>query len=321
MNQFICKFSNKIEAFRDFRRAHGYNSDSHFANLLLFDRFCAEYYPKSELLTSEIVQGWLDAEARENARMLNNRASTIRQFGLYLCAVEDNAYVIPERYNTNHRAFLPYNFTDGELTALFRELDRLPNSKKEPFLHEVIPIMMRLTYTCGLRPNESRNILCENINMKTGAIEIINTKKNKDRLVVMSDDMRKLCLRYDNKRIIFANGSPYFFPSANGEPFPANKIQAALKKAWAIAICSNNCPVPPNIRVYDLRHRFVSKRLNLWLDEGRDLMAMLPYLREYLGHNSLDETEYYIHILPENLSKSPTVNWDRFNAMFPEVPL
>ncbi|MDR1247359.1 MAG: hypothetical protein LBK57_10100 [Clostridiales Family XIII bacterium] len=59
--------------------------------------------------------------------------------------------------------------------------------------------------------------------------------------------------------------------------------------------------------------------LNNWLDEGKDLMAMLPYLRAYMGHGSLNETAYYIHILPENLMKSSAVDWNKFNAMFPEV--
>lgn len=48
-------------------------------------------------------------------------------------------------------------------------------------------------------------------------------------------------------------------------------------------------------------------------------MAMLPYLRAYMGHDRLDETAYYIHILPENLVKSSAIDWDAFNRMFPEV--
>jgi hypothetical protein len=38
-----------------------------------------------------------------------------------------------------------------------------------------------------------------------------------------------------------------------------------------------------------------------------------------MGHHSLNETAYYIHILPENLTKSSAVDWGKFNAMFPEV--
>jgi hypothetical protein len=48
-------------------------------------------------------------------------------------------------------------------------------------------------------------------------------------------------------------------------------------------------------------------------------MAMLPFLRSYMGHDKLSETAYYIHILPENLIKSPGIDWDALNAILPEV--
>ena len=55
-----------------------------------------------------------------------------------------------------------------------------------------------------------------------------------------------------------------------------------------------------------------------WLDEGKDLYNMLPYLRTYMGHSSLSQTAYYIHILPENLMKSRKIDWDKLNDIIPE---
>jgi len=71
--------------------------------------------------------------------------------------------------------------------------------------------------------------------------------------------------------------------------------------------------------VYDLRHQFASACLNRWLDNGENLMAMLPFLRTYMGHQTLSQTAYYIYLLPESIMKSSAINWDRFNKMFPEV--
>ena len=48
-------------------------------------------------------------------------------------------------------------------------------------------------------------------------------------------------------------------------------------------------------------------------------MTMLPYVSQYMGHNSLAETAYYIHILPENLLRASSINWAMFNEMFQEV--
>jgi len=88
-----------------------------------------------------------------------------------------------------------------ELTALFSAIDQLPPTKKEPFLNEMAPTLYRLIYTCGLRPNEGRELLAENINFETGEILITHTKRNKERFVVMSDDMLALARRYEQRRI------------------------------------------------------------------------------------------------------------------------
>jgi integrase len=319
MSEFTSAFAPKIDAMLAYRTARGFKEETSLLNLLQFDGFCAEHYPEADKLTSEIVWGWLGEETSAEVRSFTSRSSTIRQFGLYLNAVHEDAYVLPEKLRTRKPGAIPYNFTDDELTALFTEIDRLPANPNEPFLTEIAPVLFRLTYTCGLRPNEGREMLTENVNLDTGEIVITNTKRGKDRIVVMSDDMLGMCRRYNARRGIFGGGSLYFFPAKGGSAFTSAKIFAAFNRAWTAAVCSPQNPVPPSVRVYDLRHRFASARLNRWLDDGCDLFSMLPYLREYMGHHSLNETAYYIHILPENLMKSSAVDWAKFNAMFAEV--
>lgn len=133
----------------------------------------------------------------------------------------------------------------------------------------------------------------------------------------MSDDMLILARKYELRRRVLGNGNPYFFPSSSGGAMATETVYSAFNRAWSHAELSGK--YPGKVRVYDLRHRFASARLNLWLDKGENLMAMLPFLRTYMGHGNLSETAYYIHILPENIIKSSAIDWEKFNAMFPEV--
>lgn len=320
MSDFVSGFAPKFEAMLDYRVAHGYKRKTYLPGLVKFDAFCADKFPDSIELTREIVHAWVDSEII-TPNGLTGAASTIRQLGKYLNAVDEDAYILPDKFAPCRTAFVPYLFTDDELSALFTEIDRLPQHRNEPFLHEIAPVLFRLTYTCGLRPNEGRELLTANINLGTGEILIANAKKNKERIVVMGDEMLSLCKRYDSRRNIFSNDSQYFFPANDGCAISNAKVHAVMNRAWGIATCTPQNPVPRPVRVYDLRHRFASACLNRWLDEDRDLMAMLPYLRAYMGHERLSETAYYIHILPENLIKSPSIDWSVFNAMFPEVTL
>jgi integrase len=314
--RFKSKFAPKLEAMLEYRVARGFKEETHLPSLLNFDKFCVANYPKLKLLTSEVVYAWLNLETAVATNGLTRKATAIRQFALYLNAIDEEAFVFSEKLSLSRQRCAPYIFTDNELSILFAEIDKLPEDKSEPYLNIIVPVMFRLVYTCGLRPHEGREILHENVNLDTGEILLVKTKFKKERIVVMSDDMKELCKRYDLQRRIFGCESEYFFPSLNGSPLSAQRIHSALNRAWVLATVNPLNPTTNKIRVYDLRHRFASARLNHWLDEGRDLMAMLPYLREYMGHNTLNETAYYIHILPENLTKSKGVDWKKLNAMF-----
>lgn len=235
-------------------------------------------------------------------------------------AVGKDAYVLYSGYMKEPTRHPAYIFSDGELNALFNAVDATKGTNNEPFLHEIAPVLYRLIYTCGLRPNEGRELKRENVNLKTGEILITNTKWKKERLVVMSNDMLSMCRLYDDRRKIFARGSEYFFPSwERGGSFGNYQLGSYLRDAWKRANPNVEKDSLPNIRVYDLRHRFASAVLIRWLDSGQPLSAKLAYLRAYMGHNSLSETAYYIHLLPENLVKSAGIDWSAFDEMIPEV--
>ena len=205
------------------------------------------------------------------------------------------------------------------MAALFNALDKTVSTKNEPFICEIAPVVYRLIYTCGLRPNEGRELKCANVNLKTGEILITNTKWKKERLVVMSNDMLAMCRSYDKLRAIFAKGNEYFFPSWEGGSLKTQQLGYYFKDAWERANSEIDPAELPRIRVFDLRHRFASAVLMRWLDSGLPLGAKLPYLRAYMGHSTLSETAYYIHLLPENLVKSAGIDWAAFDEMIPEV--
>lgn len=316
MTEFSSAFGERITSFLDYRSARGFKRETYIRHFIKFDRWCVERYPEQTELSREFVLGWINdiaVSGYDTAQQITSK----RQFARYLCAIGEEAYILPEKYAPLKSRATAYLFTDSELAALFQAIDRLPPIPKEPFLDKIVPVLFRLIYTCGLRPNEGRELLKENINLETGEILITHTKRNKERFVVMSNDMLIFARRYELRRKIFGVGNPYFFPSAGGGALKTETVYSAFNRAWSHADLSGK--YPSKIRVYDLRHRFASACLNRWLDDGENFLAMLPFLREYMGHSSLSETAYYIHILPENIIKSSAIDWDKFNAMFPEV--
>jgi integrase len=52
--------------------------------------------------------------------------------------------------------------------------------------------------------------------------------------------------------------------------------------------------------VHDLRHTFAVNNLRLWFAQGHDVGALLPVLQTYMGHSSLADTAYYLHLTAES---------------------
>jgi len=51
---------------------------------------------------------------------------------------------------------------------------------------------------------------------------------------------------------------------------------------------------------HDLRHTFAVNNLRSWFAAGRDVGALLPVLQTYLGHSSIADTGYYLHLTAES---------------------
>jgi len=321
MSTFSSPFAESMKAFLDYRAALGYARTHNQEVLANLDRFIVAEYPAATELTNDLVMRWVGAQTGN----LGQKTSSIRMYAEYLLSTGANAYVLPRKAiartssPSNRYSETAHMFTDDELSRLFRAIDTIPQDRREPMLSIIFPVMIRLTYTCGLRPNESRVLKCSRINFETSTILITETKGNKERIVVMSPAMLERCKEYDTKRALFSHGSEYFFPTWNGGAFEPRAVQRYFRECWERANPGIDKNMLPSVRVYDLRHRFATAALIRWLNNGAELGAKLAYLQAYMGHDNINETLYYVHILPENLVQSSGINWHDFDDIVPEV--
>jgi len=298
MKNLKSGFAENITKYLDWREAIGYSRATDGAILSRFDRYCSANLPTAMTLNREVINAWMDSETTS----IQNKITAIRNFAKYLNAHGHEAYEYPSRGIVGERTpYLPYKFTKDEITALFAAIGKIKPTKVHPNMPVVLPAMLKLTYSCGLRPNEGRELLRENIDFDTGVIHIVNAKGKKERMVVMSDDMRKCLIDYDKIRKEFAGENPYFFPAENGCLYKSKLIQKWFKGCWSAANPSIPISKLPDIRVYDLRHIFATTALTRWIESGANIKAKLAYLQAYMGHDSINETLYYVHLLPETL--------------------
>ncbi len=213
----------------------------------------------------------------------------------------------------------PYIPTNKELSAFFAAADSLKYSKRNPRAYLIAPVLFRLLYTCGLRPNEGRELMTKDVNLQNGEIIIRHNKQHKERIVVMSDDMLNFCIEYNETRKAFMTDDVFFFPADGNKPYNVTRLEKLCTTCWRKANFDVLKANLPPLRPYDFRHCFASSIIHRWLDQERNIEAMLPYLRAYMGHATFNSTIYYVHLMPEHLVKSAGINLSAFEKLLPGV--
>ncbi|MGX8679742.1 MAG: tyrosine-type recombinase/integrase [Sphaerochaetaceae bacterium] len=185
---------------------------------------------------------------------------------------------------------------DGQLQRFFAAADGLKPCVASPNRELVAPVLFRLIYSCGLRNSEACLIRMEDVDLQCGIIRIIHSKGDKDRVVYMCRQMADLCRRFDNVCATKHPGRKYFF-QLSAERFHPTKhnVDDWFDLLLGIAHLDNEfCDKPT---VHGLRHLFAVKSMKACLSQGENFENWIKYLSKYMGHESVRETMYYLHMV------------------------
>lgn len=303
------------------KRAVGYPYKESERVLRVFDHFCAAGFPNAETITPEIGNAWAVIKPTEKTSSFLDRLAPVRELARYMNHAGMEAYIIPAGLApVEAQRYMPHIFSPEELRRFFQAADSLPVLPKSRLRHLQIPVIFRLMYTCGLRPQEARLIQREHLNLPEGTIFIPESKGHKDRIVVMPPEMKRVCSKYYPYAVHEFPDSPYLFPCQRfkGAAYTGGWLSAVFHLCWneaGLGEVSGNAPRP-----YDFRHTFATCRLYRWMKEKRDLGVLLPYLSAYMGHACFSATAYYIHLVPDFFSELSGMDLDTYGNLLPEVP-
>lgn len=309
---FVSQFASSMEEFIDFRCGLGYKRITYETDLLRLDKFIAEHFPNENSITKDLAMTWIETlPTSTNARI-------VRLFAQYLVSIGTDSFILPANFVVPKNKAVPYILNDEELNRLFRSIDKLSSRQKICRIENAFPVMFRLIYTCGLRPSEGITLKREKISESTGKILITATKKNRERTVIMSDDMNAYMERYLSSWEISHEDNPYLFPYGNG-CVTYHQARDFFRACWRDANPDVETCALPKLCIYDLRHRFATENIMRWTEQKANIPALMPYLKTYMGHANITGTEYYLHLMPERISAYQEAVWNDLTKLIPEV--
>jgi integrase len=297
MSNYLFKgpFAEHIRNHVCLKQAIGYKYDAEAKHLLRFSSFSQEKYPEASILTKEIVLDWCSKKNYEAQANQCARASILRQLAMYMGGIGTRAYVLPKGYYPAAQQYIPHIYTACELQRFLNQTDQCHAVSECPYRHFIMPVFFRMVYACGLRSSEARLLKVEDVDTDAGILSIHHSKNDNSRLVAMSDELSERCRNYSENVHRFSKGSDWFFPGLNGKPMTVVNIYRNFRRfLWRAGISHGGRGKGP--RVHDLRHTHACHCLKKWVQQGKDIAAYLPVLKTYMGHDSFEETAYYLRL-------------------------
>ncbi len=292
---FTSCFLNDIQGLIEQKKQSGYIYDSAKYILIQFDKFCVENHIDRAIITKELSDTWQSYHADEAKSRRASRMSVLRQLAQYMNSQGNECY-IPSKFSAKSYR-VPYVMNEREIKELFTVADDYApkvNADRFNILAEEYKVLFRFIYCCGLRVSEARKLKLEDIDFERKTALILRSKGDKDRLIYIADDVCKMCLdMLDLLHDKYHFYSEYLFPSSDpNTPLQVASINKKFREFWKKTSGASDSKYPT---VHSLIYSFVVTRMNLWMEKGENLTAMMPYLSKYLGHESVENTYYYYH--------------------------
>ncbi len=175
----------------------------------MFDDFTVENGATSIGLTKELAIKWAEKRPNESDVTRYKRVNTIIIFSIYLNQLGYESY-IPRQLKSYKTTFTPFIFSKEELESFFHASETI-EIKGNTTIRHILPVVFRMIYGCGLRVRDALNLKCKSLNLDEGYITI-REKNGCDRVLLLSDSLKTVCIQYSENCLSKQNPSDYFFP-------------------------------------------------------------------------------------------------------------
>ena len=306
-------FQQEIRDLIELKRALGFSYEAEAGSLRRIDTFLCRNALSEKYITKELCDLWCKKRTYETVTNQASRISTMRVFCRYLNDIGIPAYIPSKGITKKRTRYDAHIYTDEELQNFFDAVDKgrsVPDSC--PYRSDVMPVFFRILYTSGMRVSELRLARIRDVNLEKGYIHVLEAKNHKERLIPIHPLLMLRCRELKEKIHATSPDDEYFFMILPGKPMTLGNVYKNFRRYLEQAGNSHTGKGP---RIHDFRHTYCVNLLRKWADEGKDLMAYLPYMRTMLGHESFEETAYYLKLTAERF---PYIK-ERMKESFPDL--
>ena len=294
----------RIDDYLAERQRLGFKLHSRSTLLAGFARYVADH-KQGGPLTADLMIDWArrDKWQRGTPSTWAARLAFVRHFARYLKQFEPETEVPEElTFGPEPGRVAPHILHDQEVIDLLAAARQLgPPGSIRPSTYEILFGLMAST---GLRVSEALHLRDDDVDLKRGMLTIRQTKFAKSRLLPVHPTTVAALAQYRKARarhVATAAAMPFLISSRGqrlGMPLgerQAHRVFNILRDGLGWVNRGGHAA----IRLHDLRHTFVVRRLMRWHANGTDIDQMMLALSTYMGHAEIFYTYWYLTAVPE----------------------
>lgn len=252
-------------------------------------------------LPRELVEDWCALRKGETERNRQRRVSAARGLALFMVRSGLEAHVPTDDLCGRVDAYVPYVFTDAEVSSLLAAAESLAGPDPAGVRAQAA-LVIRLLYSTGMRSGEACSLGKGDVDPGARVLTVRHAKNDRERLVPLcasvADRMERFRLAAELSHPQYCSHD-LFWSLPEGRPLTTDYVYRFFRKAlWEAGIHHGGRGKGP--RVHDLRFTFACHRLRAWAREHADVSSLLPVLATYMGHADTRCTEYYLRLTAES---------------------
>ena len=310
----------RAEAYLAERRLLGFTLDRSGNLTLAFARF-ADANGHEGAMTAAVVLRWAKEEARHaDPFTWAGRVNVLRPFARVLAGREPGtAFPEDAPFGRSHRRLAPHVYTPAEIEALLAGATRLaPQGGLTPAMFTTLFGLLAAT---GLRISEALRLSCGDLDDRQEQLTVRHSKFQRTRLVPLHPTVGAALRSYLLVRAKYGamdKRAPVFLSEGSGRALEYQRVRSVfVMLATDLGIVARGGH--RSVRIHDLRHSFICRRLMLWQASGADIGNAMMALATYVGHINVGDTYWYMQAVPELMATAGN-KFEAFGAGIGEAP-
>ena len=297
---FLSSIGRHIERYMEYAKPGLSQSsfDRRYSQLLAFDSYLSKIGHHDIDIDEDTVNAWIHSLQPLSDSTIMTYVVSVRKLFEYLSGMGIAKCYMPHVRRVPDK-YVAHYFTETELSSIYSCADDYPCGERNPlpYIKAELPMALRILESCGTRLTETLSLQMKHVDLKRGILTMVHAKKDKERIVPMSDSLTRMLEKYCMAMGLIGMPEFYIFPKKDfNSPLARhdidnrfanilkwNSISDRARKKYGRGICPH-C----------FRHNFTLRSFRLLESHGIHLNDAIPYLSIYLGHDSLRETEKYL---------------------------